>query len=77
MQNREMEDKLEDEYRHVSTIWKQGIEQLNTSSPPVIEYDLHGCDDDGDGDDEEDGEADVQVLSDPGKLLSVRNVRFI
>ena len=48
-----------------------------TSSPPVIEYDLHGCDDDGDGDDEEDGEADVQVLSDPGKLLSVRNVRFI
>ena len=50
---------------------------LKTSSPPVIEYDLHGCDDDGDGDDEEDGEADVQVLSDPGKLLPVRNVRFI
>ena len=44
---------------------------------PVIENDLHGCDDDGDGDDEEDGEADVQVLSDPGKLLPVRNVRFI
>ena len=44
---------------------------------PVIENDLHGCDDDGDGDDEEDGEADVQVLSDPGKLLPVRNVRFV
>ena len=42
---------------------------LKTSSPPVIEYDLHGCDDDGDGDDEEDGEADVQVLPDPGELL--------
>ena len=50
---------------------------MKTSSPPVIEYDLHGCDDDGDGDDEEDGEADVQVLSDPGKLLPVRNVRFV
>ena len=25
LQNREMEDKLEEEYRHVSTIWKQGL----------------------------------------------------
>ena len=54
-----------------------GSKVLKTSSPPVIEYDLHGCDDDGDGDDEEDGEADVQVLSDPGKLLPVRNVTFV
>ena len=39
---------------------------------PVIENDLHGGDDDGDGNDEENGEADVQVLSYTGKLLPVQ-----
>ena len=38
---------------------------------PVIENDLHGRDDDGDGNDEDNGEADVQVLPDPGELLPV------
>ena len=36
---------------------------------PVVEHDLHGGDDDCDSDDEHDGEADVQVLPDPGELL--------
>ena len=40
---------------------------------PVIENDLHGCDDDGDGNDEDNGEADVQVLPNPGQLLPVEN----
>ena len=42
---------------------------------PVIENDLHGCDDDGDGNDEDNGEADVQVLPDPGKLLPVEKTQ--
>ena len=40
---------------------------------PVIEYNLARCDDDGNGNDEQDSEADVQVFSYSGKLLPVRN----
>ena len=39
---------------------------------PVIEYNLARCDDDGNGNDEQDSEADIQVLSYTSKLLPVR-----
>ena len=44
---------------------------------PVIENDLHGRDDDGDGNDEDNGDADVQVLPYPGNLLPVENFQAL
>ena len=57
-------------------LWILTKESYSTWNAPVVEHDLHGGDDDGDSDDEHDGEADVQVLPDPGELLPAGRIKY-